>query len=43
MSRVRLRWRRHGRNPAQVQSRVQAYQRLVAILGVGVGPGALSC
>jgi predicted chitinase len=32
-----------GRNPAQVQSRVAAYQRFVGILGVGVGPGALSC
>ncbi|MFB9181599.1 glycoside hydrolase family 19 protein [Dactylosporangium sucinum] len=32
-----------GRNPAQVQSRVQAYQRFTQILGVGVGPGNLSC
>ncbi|MFF5230974.1 glycoside hydrolase family 19 protein [Dactylosporangium sp. NPDC000521] len=32
-----------GRNPAQVQSRVAAYQRFVGILGVGVGAGSLSC
>ena len=31
------------RNPAQVQSRVAAYQRFVGILGVGVGAGSLSC
>ena len=35
--------RRSGRNPAQVQSRVSAYQRFVGILGTGVGPGSLSC
>jgi predicted chitinase len=32
-----------GRNPAQVQSRVTAYQNFVSILGAGVGPGSLSC
>ncbi|MGI5246080.1 glycoside hydrolase family 19 protein [Dactylosporangium sp. CA-139066] len=33
----------NGRNPAQVQSRVAAYQRFVGILGVGVGSGSVSC
>ncbi|WP_433611624.1 glycoside hydrolase family 19 protein [Dactylosporangium sp. CA-139114] len=32
-----------GRNPAQVQSRVAAYQRFVSILGTGTGAGSLSC
>jgi hypothetical protein len=33
----------NGGNPAQVQSRINEYQRFLNILGTSAGPGNLGC